>query len=499
MRRGIVASELGGGKDRVLAALDDYARAWSGQRIEACRATHVLGEQSGELLDLRMECLDRRMDELDALVTALASGAPDVASAVAGLVPLTACADATALREVVPLPAAPTTRARVVAVRAAADRVSAELDTGKLAAGYAAVGPLVREAEATSYAPVIAELELLHGKLAWRTDHMDIAEAALYHSIASAEAGRDGATAAAAWLALLQFTSQERDNPGEARRLGRLAQGAIDRYAGNPALASALAEQLGWIELDLEHPDAAEPLLQRAYDLRHARLPDDDPAIAASIQNLALVATARGNHAAAIERHRRALAVFEKARGPDHPDTLAEMNSFAAALYEAGKLDDALAMYRDGFARVTRTLGADGIDAGMYLHNIALVLSRQGQHADALASQRRALEIFTRVRGAGATDTVDHRVDLARMLRVAHQFPAAIAEYRAVLPEVEHAYGHDSPSVAVTLAGMARALIDAGHKRDAIEPLQRALAIREHGQDPAATQKVRDELAEAAR
>src|SRR5262249_14263757 len=48
-------------------ALDDYARAWAGQHTDACEATRVRGEQSGELLDMRMQCLDTRREELAAL------------------------------------------------------------------------------------------------------------------------------------------------------------------------------------------------------------------------------------------------------------------------------------------------------------------------------------------------------------------------------------------------------------------------------------------------
>src|SRR6188508_2070861 len=42
-------------------ALDGYGRDWAAMRVEACRATRVTGEQSAELLDLRMQCLDRRL------------------------------------------------------------------------------------------------------------------------------------------------------------------------------------------------------------------------------------------------------------------------------------------------------------------------------------------------------------------------------------------------------------------------------------------------------
>ncbi len=191
--------------------------------------------------------------------------------------------------------------------------------------------------------------------------------------------------------------------------------------------------------------------------------------------------------------------MMEQTLGADHPDTLIELNDYASAYYQAGKLAEALAMYTNGLARVERTLGGAGIDAAGYLHNIALVHSRQGDHDKALAMQRHAVAIFTDVRGPLAPDTVEERADLARMLRVAKRYPDAIAEYRAVLPQVERAYGRDSESVAVTLEGLGRAFIDSGHKRDALESLTRALALREHLGNADHTAQARDELAEATR
>ena len=51
-----------------ISRIDDYADRWSAMRVETCEATHVRGEQSESLLDLRMRCLDRRLDAVQALV-----------------------------------------------------------------------------------------------------------------------------------------------------------------------------------------------------------------------------------------------------------------------------------------------------------------------------------------------------------------------------------------------------------------------------------------------
>ena len=52
----------------VAAALDSYGARWVAMQTEACEATRVRGTQSSELLDLRMQCLQRRLDDVRAQV-----------------------------------------------------------------------------------------------------------------------------------------------------------------------------------------------------------------------------------------------------------------------------------------------------------------------------------------------------------------------------------------------------------------------------------------------
>jgi eukaryotic-like serine/threonine-protein kinase len=58
---------------RIVAALDAYASRWSAQRHEACEATRVRGDQSDAMLDRRYACLERRRQELAAVIDVLRS------------------------------------------------------------------------------------------------------------------------------------------------------------------------------------------------------------------------------------------------------------------------------------------------------------------------------------------------------------------------------------------------------------------------------------------
>ncbi|MEM8932907.1 MAG: serine/threonine-protein kinase, partial [Acidobacteriota bacterium] len=101
--------------------LDTYAESWLDMYRDACESTHVRGEQSAELLDRRMACLDHRRRQLDALVrlviaepAALVDGVVAAVDRLPGLEP---CADTAALLAVLEPPADPATRRAIDGLR----------------------------------------------------------------------------------------------------------------------------------------------------------------------------------------------------------------------------------------------------------------------------------------------------------------------------------------------------------------------------------------------
>src|SRR5262249_38267274 len=75
--------------------VDAYANDWAVLREDTCRATHDRGEQSEAVLDLKMQCLARRRDELGSLVDLLSEAddviVPRAVGAAAALTPIAGC------------------------------------------------------------------------------------------------------------------------------------------------------------------------------------------------------------------------------------------------------------------------------------------------------------------------------------------------------------------------------------------------------------------------
>jgi tetratricopeptide (TPR) repeat protein len=76
--------------------------------------------------------------------------------------------------------------------------------------------------------------------------------------------------------------------------------------------------------------ERAKPLLERALDIWEKALGPNHPDVAAALNNLAGLYRAQGAYERARPLFERALAVWEKALGPEHPDTKTARRNLAA-------------------------------------------------------------------------------------------------------------------------------------------------------------------------
>ena len=75
------------------------------------------------------------------------------------------------------------------------------------------------------------------------------------------------------------------------------------------------------------------PLLQRALAIREKALGPDHPDVGESLSNLAGLYEDEGDYAKALPLYQRAIAIREKSLGPNHPVVATRINNLAA-MYE---------------------------------------------------------------------------------------------------------------------------------------------------------------------
>ncbi|HEY2515893.1 MAG TPA: serine/threonine-protein kinase, partial [Polyangiaceae bacterium] len=332
----------------VANVLDAYAASWVGMRGEACVATRVRGVQSDELLDLRMTCLSRRLAELRALSSEFAHAEAETVEhgmqAAQALDPISQCADVAMLRARVRPPADPVVRARMDGVRAKLDQARVVGYSARPEEGVAMAKTAAAEAMAIGYRPLEAEALGVEGDLLLRTGAPAEAGTALERAAIAAEAGHDGAAETKAWILLTHADADSRRDEDGKLAAGH-AHACLERDGANDEELARLLLEEGSLARNAEHFEEARDLAKSALAIWERIAPESLDA-AACHEDLSDIALRLGSIDEALSSAKRALAIHEKAVGPEHPLVATSLNSVANALLWKEDFVGAIATYR---------------------------------------------------------------------------------------------------------------------------------------------------------
>ena len=426
--------------------LDGYAADWVKMRREACEATRVHGEQSEQLLDLRIHCLDQRLRDLSALVDVFtAADAKVVRNAVLaaeGLSNLSSCADAAMLSALVPPPSDALTRAKVESGEAKVAAVKANLAAGKVKEALPLAEGALAAAKATGYRPLEAQALYQLGVVLTRSARHKDAERSLTGAFAAALAGKDDRTATLAASRLIAVLGYKLARHDDAERWSSIAKGFVERLGDDADLRANLEAQLG------------------------------------------LVALERGRYTEMLGHQRRAVSSYERAHGKGGPGAAVHYSNLGLGYYRTGDLENALVELRRALGESERVLGADHPEVARYRNNLAIVLSDRGDYEEALALHRLTLATYTKVFGADHPNTGDSHTNIGIPLIELRRYPEAILHHRRAMAIFERANGAAHPSVAIAANNLGNALEASGKAKEALVPLERArgICVKAHGE-----------------
>jgi serine/threonine protein kinase len=418
--------------DSLARLLDGYVGRWSGMYRDACEATNVRGEQSNEVLDLRMSCLRDRWNELRALSDVLVEGhAVVVTNAVAAataLTPIERCADVSSANASVAPPGDPGTRHRVEELRDRLVAVKALEDAGRYNRALDAAREVVAEAREVGYRPLIAEA--LNRLVLLQVDTHHPREA-------------DGSAEEALWIA-------------EASRHDELVieLAAVEIYV------------VGYVEHDMTRAwrwiNQAQVFLDRigGHDLLRAWV----------LNNIGIVLDANGDQQGAATQLFQALRIKERVLGKDHADVAYTLSNLADTLRTLGRAPEALDLINRGLEIFGRTFGASHPKLVPQLVNRAEILNQLGRHVEARRDAERAIAIQESEPGPH-TDLIYTLGPLGEsLLGLGQPLPAIDPIRRALKLAEDEGLEDELPRLRFALA---RALWDSGRDRRGA----RALAI----------------------
>jgi tetratricopeptide (TPR) repeat protein/predicted Ser/Thr protein kinase len=413
--------------ERAGARLDAYAAEWTAMHRDACEATHVRKEQSGEAFDLRMACLAELEQGLGAVVDVLSSGSADATQQAielsSSLSPVARCADVAALRDRAP-PAAAAEAVR--AARSQIGRARVQADAGAVDDALATAHAAREAALAIDHPPLHAEADVRLGAILSLAGKDDEATPLLEGAMQTALRHHERHAAAEAAVALTHIATRRHGRSSEGQWLAKVALGLSEGDGTDVSLVATAMLQVGAAlvdeerrdeaepffrgavdrveqQLGAEHPDLVGPLLswtsflvsekrydeaetvgQRALSLAETAFGPAHPQTGEALQQLGWLMIIRRRPEEAKAAYDRALAIAEGAFGADHPEVWSIMGRRAAALAEQGMFDDAAASLEDGLSRMDATLPADHRARASTLHNLARVRGMQGDHARAV-------------------------------------------------------------------------------------------------------------------
>ena len=418
------------------AQLDRHAADWVRGYTEACEATHVRGEQSAALLDLRMQCLGDELRRFGAAVDLLGGASPAVVARAISIATLgdglARCGDVAALTRETPRPVGPSADAAIDRISAEYDEVRAIALEGDQQEALRRAAALARAAEEVGYDRMEAEIVGYLGELQWRAGDLEAAKRSLWRAVEAAERARSDDIRAGTMLVLVAVIGFEEARHKEALEIARLAELAL-RARGDRGRLANLTSNRGSIHFGMGDIDAAEADYKAARDLMLAEYGPEDPRTGQILNNVALIAEERGRHAEAVETYGQALAIYRAALGPRHPQIALTLANRATSLANLERLAEATADLEQALAIRREVHGAEHPEVGTTHRIMAQLAIQAGELDRALAEAGQARAILGRALPDDHPEIAATRAVTGQILERLGRHAEAIDELTAAL------------------------------------------------------------------
>jgi len=455
--------------------LDAFATEWTDMHRGTCEATRVHGEQSEEVLDARMACLERRRRELSSLVELFAGADAELVQraprAVRGLTPIDTCADAP-----IRLPDDPAARTRVTELQSELARVKALFIAGKNKDGLELATSVAEQAAEIDYEPVRAEAMLSLGVGFGAREDNPNAEKWLADAYFAAIASRHTSAATESAIELLLAISKQGRHE-EAEKWVRHARASLSALGSNQARTADLESNLGLLYEDMSKYEKALEHHAVALDIRRRLFGDQHFHVGVSLNNSGLVYYSLGKYEEALSRFVEAHGIFAKALGAHHPHVGLTARNIGNIHFELGKLDEAEPYFRIAVEIASEVHGKRSANAAMARFSMATIFTERGDFDDATAELEDVLAVFEAERGKDSMEVAMVANSLGIIAGQQKRHEDALAYYRRSGDIRIAKYGPEHPQAARAHSALGAALADLGRYADALEQHREAEKI----------------------
>ncbi len=437
--------------ERVTADLDRYAEDWIAMHDDACEATAVRGEQSEQMLDLRMACLRRARERVRAASQVLASsdrGTLEHADEVVDALPnVDDCADLEALSSD---PTQPPKELAVGVEEVEAQLADADalLRAGRFEESERAFLALITRAEEVGYGPALARVRMRFGDLMGLRSRFTEADTLLGEALRLSLAHEDWDAAVMSAISRMHLLGAHLAEVDQASALRPLVEGLLARV-DRPAFRTRYLHVQSAILGRSGRSEESLALLEEVVRLRREQEGDDSWLVADALVDLTSNLLALDDMDRAAQAQAEAQRIYVEAFGSTHPATLIARQQGAQLLRDSGRFDESLFAYQAVYADAKASLGevhrtVQTIEIGM-----AQCLSAMGRRQEAEALARHAVEGTRKVEpGQVGSDELQARIVHAQILGGLGRSDEAQRQIEAALRRGEELFGERSYRVA---------------------------------------------------
>ena len=383
--------------ETVTRALTSYAQNWTTMYKQTCEATQVRGEQSPDVLDLRMSCLNERLNGLQALTDVFADATGEVVenavSATNALSTLDRCADVPTLRAVIRPPDDPQTIAKVADMRKKLADLKARFDAGRWKETLRDAPALTIEARAVGYQPLLAELLALTGLMRARAGDAHAAEKTLIEAYRLADSSRHDEVRAEVATHLVFVVGDQEGNVDDAVQWSGAAAAVLQRLGGHELLHAWLLNNLGCAYSVHHEVDASIKALEGGLALKQKLLGPEDPDVGLSEGNLANVLEEAGRYKEGLSHVERSIAIVEKKLGPLHPELASQLETRGEILNALDRPEEARQSFDRAISISDRELAPNAAVLSYSLTGLGLSYLALAQPENAIAPLERAIKV----------------------------------------------------------------------------------------------------------
>ncbi len=462
-------------RDRIGA----FTQTWVDTHTAACEATTIRAEQSAEMLDLRMACLEEARIDLRAVTDMFVDADPQVVrktTEILGTLPdLDRCSDLQALRDGVEPPRADEKQA-VDDVRKLLSEVRVDYFAGRWDDAQAKLDRSHAITDELDYEPVDTTAAILQGAVHRYQGRENEAEARFRQALELAPMHRQWDELFHAVLQLMRVLGDIDGRAEEALQFRELAQGlAGDDPTRQAAVLDAVATALCGMNRCVDALDVHEQALALRVDAHGPRSDE----VAQSNNNLGNALVWLDRYEEAEPHLRDAVQIHIENLGAQHPSVAVSRMNLANALQSLDRHEEAKQEQEQAFTSLVTNLGDEHQLVGQVRANLARSLVELGRPAEAESHMRASVAVMERIYGADHAMAAMGHCNLAKLLAGLQRNDEARELYARALKSLESMEG---PQVVVregARIGYAEVLVELGDGAAARAESERAIRTLE--------------------